>query len=45
MEDPEGVIVLEWAERLGAFAIPGAYLVKIADLGMEARVLSIVLNQ
>jgi tRNA threonylcarbamoyladenosine biosynthesis protein TsaE len=44
MEDPDGVIVIEWPERLGAFAIPGAYLVKIADLGMEARALSIDLK-
>jgi tRNA threonylcarbamoyladenosine biosynthesis protein TsaE len=44
MEDPNGVIVIEWPERLGAFTVPGAYLVIIADLGMEARALSIVLN-
>jgi tRNA threonylcarbamoyladenosine biosynthesis protein TsaE len=44
MEDPDGVIVIEWPERLGGFAIPGAYLVKIAELELEVRVLSIVLN-
>jgi tRNA threonylcarbamoyladenosine biosynthesis protein TsaE len=41
MEDPDGVIVIEWAERLGAFAIPGAYLVDIADLGMDERTIKI----
>jgi tRNA threonylcarbamoyladenosine biosynthesis protein TsaE len=41
MEDPEGVIVIEWPERLGAFAIPGAYLVNIADLGMDERTIKI----
>jgi tRNA threonylcarbamoyladenosine biosynthesis protein TsaE len=42
MEDPSGVVVIEWPERLGSIAIPGAYHVKISDLGMEKRVLSIV---
>jgi tRNA threonylcarbamoyladenosine biosynthesis protein TsaE len=41
MEDAEGVIVIEWPERLGAFAIPGAYLVNIADLGMDERTIKI----
>jgi tRNA threonylcarbamoyladenosine biosynthesis protein TsaE len=41
MEDPDGVIVIEWAERLGAFAIPGAYLVNIGDLGMDERTVKI----
>jgi tRNA threonylcarbamoyladenosine biosynthesis protein TsaE len=41
MQDPDGVIVIEWAERLGAFAIPDAYLVNIADLGMEVRAIKI----
>ncbi len=44
LEDPKGVIVIEWPERLGAFAIPGAYLVNIGEPGMETRVLSISLN-
>ena|SRR5262245_31911922 len=44
LEDPSGVIVIEWAERLGAIAIPGAYQIKIADLGRDERVLSIVMN-
>jgi tRNA threonylcarbamoyladenosine biosynthesis protein TsaE len=42
MEDPSGVVVIEWPERLGGIAIFGAYQVKIADLGMDERVLSIV---
>jgi tRNA threonylcarbamoyladenosine biosynthesis protein TsaE len=42
MEDPSGVVVIEWPERLGRIAISGAYQVKIADLGMDERVLSIV---
>jgi tRNA threonylcarbamoyladenosine biosynthesis protein TsaE len=41
MQDPDGVIVIEWAERLGAFAIPDAYLVNIADPGMEVRAIKI----
>lgn len=41
LEDASGVVVIEWPERLGGIAIPGAYQVKIADLGMDERVLSI----
>jgi tRNA threonylcarbamoyladenosine biosynthesis protein TsaE len=41
MEDPDGVIVIEWPERLGAFAIPGAYLVNITDLGLDERTIKI----
>jgi tRNA threonylcarbamoyladenosine biosynthesis protein TsaE len=44
LEDPSGVVVIEWPERLGGFAIPGAYQVKIVDLGVEVRVLSITAN-
>jgi tRNA threonylcarbamoyladenosine biosynthesis protein TsaE len=41
MEDPGGVIVIEWPERLGSFAIPGAYLVNIVDRGMDERSIQI----
>jgi tRNA threonylcarbamoyladenosine biosynthesis protein TsaE len=35
------VVVIEWPERLGAFAIPDAYLVVIDDLGGDERSVSI----
>ncbi|MBO0721978.1 MAG: tRNA (adenosine(37)-N6)-threonylcarbamoyltransferase complex ATPase subunit type 1 TsaE, partial [Blastocatellia bacterium] len=44
LEESSAVVVIEWAERLGARAIAGAYRVKIADLGKDERVLSIVLS-
>ena len=39
--EPEAVIVIEWPERLGPFAIPRAYRVVISDLGGDERSLSI----
>lgn len=42
LEDSSAVVVIEWAERLGAQAIAGGYRVKIADLGKDERVLSLV---
>ena len=42
--EPDRVIVVEWAERLGEFAIPGAWRVKINDCGGEFRSLFIVFN-
>jgi tRNA threonylcarbamoyladenosine biosynthesis protein TsaE len=36
------VVVIEWPERLGAFAIPNAYRVMISDLGGDDRRLEIV---
>ncbi|MCI0339223.1 MAG: tRNA (adenosine(37)-N6)-threonylcarbamoyltransferase complex ATPase subunit type 1 TsaE [Acidobacteria bacterium] len=42
--DPGAVVVIEWPERLGSYSIPGAYLVKISDLGVELRALCIVFN-
>jgi len=44
LEEPDTVIVVEWAERFGEFAIPGACRVKINDLGGEFRSLFIVFN-
>jgi tRNA threonylcarbamoyladenosine biosynthesis protein TsaE len=41
VEDPAGVIVIEWPERLGSFAIPGGYLVNIVDCGMNERLIRI----
>jgi tRNA threonylcarbamoyladenosine biosynthesis protein TsaE len=37
LEEPETVVVIEWPERLGAFAIPNAYQVVISDLGGDDR--------
>ncbi len=41
LEEPEAVVVIEWPERLGAFAIPNAYRVVIDDLGGDERSVSI----
>jgi tRNA threonylcarbamoyladenosine biosynthesis protein TsaE len=35
------VVVVEWPERLGAFAIPNAYRVVIEDLGGDERSVSV----
>jgi tRNA threonylcarbamoyladenosine biosynthesis protein TsaE len=37
LSDPDGVVVIEWPERLGAFQLGRAYQVVIADLGAEER--------
>jgi tRNA threonylcarbamoyladenosine biosynthesis protein TsaE len=37
LTEPDAVIVIEWAERLGAFEILGAYSVFISDLGGDER--------
>jgi tRNA threonylcarbamoyladenosine biosynthesis protein TsaE len=42
LEEPEAVVVIEWPERLGDFAIPNAYRIVISDLGMDDRRLEIV---
>ena len=42
LAEPGGVVVIEWPERLGAFAVPNAYRVVITDLGMDDRRLEIV---
>ncbi|HKQ89581.1 MAG TPA: tRNA (adenosine(37)-N6)-threonylcarbamoyltransferase complex ATPase subunit type 1 TsaE [Blastocatellia bacterium] len=42
LAEPEAVVVIEWPERLGAFAVPNAYRVVITDLGMDDRRLEIV---
>jgi tRNA threonylcarbamoyladenosine biosynthesis protein TsaE len=42
--EPDTVIVVEWAERLGEFPMPGAWRVKINDCGGEFRSLFIVFN-
>jgi len=41
LAEPEAVLVVEWPERLGAFAIPRAYRVVISDLGADERSISI----
>lgn len=37
LEEPETVVIIEWPERLGAFAIPSAYQIMISDLGGDDR--------
>lgn len=37
LEDPAGVVVIEWPDRLGRFAIPHARRVTIEDLGGDNR--------
>lgn len=37
LSDPAGVVVIEWPERLGAFAISSAYRITISDLGGDER--------
>jgi tRNA threonylcarbamoyladenosine biosynthesis protein TsaE len=41
LEEPEAVVVIEWPERLGDFAIPNAYRVVINDLGGDERSVSV----
>jgi tRNA threonylcarbamoyladenosine biosynthesis protein TsaE len=37
LEEPETAVIIEWPERLGAFAIPNAYQIMISDLGGNDR--------
>jgi tRNA threonylcarbamoyladenosine biosynthesis protein TsaE len=37
LNETDVVVVIEWPERLGAFAIPNAYRVMISDLGSDDR--------
>jgi tRNA threonylcarbamoyladenosine biosynthesis protein TsaE len=37
LAEPDAVVVIEWAERLAAFAISHAYVVSIEDCGDEKR--------
>jgi tRNA threonylcarbamoyladenosine biosynthesis protein TsaE len=37
LTDPAGVVVIEWPERLGSFAISNAYRITISDLGGDER--------
>jgi tRNA threonylcarbamoyladenosine biosynthesis protein TsaE len=41
LAEPETVVLIEWPERLGAFAIPNAYRVMIDDLGGDERSVSV----
>jgi tRNA threonylcarbamoyladenosine biosynthesis protein TsaE len=41
LAEPEAVVVIEWPERLGDFAIPNAYRIVINDLGGDERSVSI----
>src|SRR5262245_42261500 len=41
LSDAESIIVIEWPERLGSYALPNAYQVLISDLGGEERQIQI----
>jgi tRNA threonylcarbamoyladenosine biosynthesis protein TsaE len=41
LAEPNAIVVIEWPERLGTFAIPDAYRVVISDLGGDDRLLEI----
>jgi len=41
LSEDDVVVVVEWPERLGAFAIPNAYRVVIEDLGGDERSVSV----
>jgi tRNA threonylcarbamoyladenosine biosynthesis protein TsaE len=41
LAEPGAVVVIEWSERLGAFAIPNAYRISINDLGGDERSISV----
>lgn len=45
LSEENAVVVIEWPERLGNFEIPQAFLVKISDLGLESRLISVVCNK
>jgi tRNA threonylcarbamoyladenosine biosynthesis protein TsaE len=40
LAEPNAVVVIEWADRLGSFAIPGARRVLLTDLGGDDRRIS-----
>ena len=37
LTEPDAVVIIEWAERLGSFEIPGAYRVFISDRSGDER--------
>ncbi|HWQ31839.1 MAG TPA: tRNA (adenosine(37)-N6)-threonylcarbamoyltransferase complex ATPase subunit type 1 TsaE [Blastocatellia bacterium] len=37
LTEPNAVVVIEWAERMGSFAIPNAWRVHISDSGADDR--------
>jgi tRNA threonylcarbamoyladenosine biosynthesis protein TsaE len=41
LSEPDAVVLIEWPERLGSFAIPNAYRITITDLGGDERSVSI----
>lgn len=41
LKEPNAVVLIEWPERLGKFAIPQAVQVNISDLGDDERRLSL----
>ena len=40
LAEPNAVVVIEWADRLGSFSIPGARRVLLTDLGGDDRRIS-----
>jgi tRNA threonylcarbamoyladenosine biosynthesis protein TsaE len=44
LAESDAVLVIEWAERLGSFTIPGASRVEISDLGADDRKIVISLT-
>lgn len=42
LNEENAVVVIEWPERLGKFEIANACWVKIFDLGVESRLISVV---
>lgn len=44
ISDPEGVVVIEWPERLGNLRIPMSHEVSINYLGVESRRICVVFN-
>jgi tRNA threonylcarbamoyladenosine biosynthesis protein TsaE len=45
LNDPAGVVVIEWPERLGSFVISNAHRVVISDLGGDERNIAITHNE
>jgi tRNA threonylcarbamoyladenosine biosynthesis protein TsaE len=39
--EPDAVVVIEWAERLGSFVLAEAYSVKVVDAGGDSRKITI----
>jgi tRNA threonylcarbamoyladenosine biosynthesis protein TsaE len=42
LSDPDAVVVIEWPERLGTFALRGAYRVTLSDLNADVRRIEVI---